>query len=63
MRFFLFVDQGGYVLKKDGEMWQAKFALLPCAIKHLEALPGSIGAKVVIHSADGSPRMELEIGT
>lgn len=63
MRFLLYVDKEGFLLKKDEESWHARFPSLKAAIKHAESQPGSTGAKLIVFSEAGKPKLEIELGT
>jgi hypothetical protein len=61
MRFLVYVDKEGFVLKKEGETWEAKLPNLQAAIKYAQSQAGSSDAKLVLLSEAGKSKLEIEL--
>ena len=61
MRYLLHVHENEYLLQKEGEIGQAKFATLKQAIDHAQTQVCGRRAKLVVLTRDGKQKLELDL--
>lgn len=58
-KFIIKPVEKGFVLSKEGELWQRSFTSLQEALRHASGQPNTEGAKVVVLSERGTLELDL----
>ena len=61
MKFLLYEVNAEFVLKKEKDSGEAKFASVLAAIEHIQSTPDGPGATLVVFGADGKPRLQMRL--
>ncbi len=60
-KFIITPREAEFILRREGESWEARFKKLRDAIQHASDTPNAKGATLLILNADGTAKLEFKI--
>lgn len=58
-KFIIKPVEKGFILSREGELWQRTFVSIQEALRHASGLPNSEGSKIVVTSERGNLELDL----